>query len=324
MNGAAIIMLGLIAYGTLHIKTTTFMPWQWLMIIFGAITFVVSILFFFYFPDSPATAKFLTPEERILAVERIKVNQAGVENKHFKRDQFIECLRDPKTWLFFFIAAISNVTNSLSNQRQIIVAGFGFTPLQTTLIGCVDGVVEIIVIFCTVTSAAYFKNARAFSASLAYAVAIFGSILVNALPSADRVGLLFSYWISVTSIAPFVVLLAWVGATTAGHTKRITTNAVVMIGYGVGNSVGPQYWKKQYQPRDHIPWAILSACWFVSAILLLATRFYLARENTKREQEEHDDTYDDVYVSENGEKLKVDRAFLDLTDKQNREFRYEL
>ena len=29
----------------------------------------------------------------------------------------------------------------LSNQRAIIVKGFGFTSLQTTLIGCVDGVV---------------------------------------------------------------------------------------------------------------------------------------------------------------------------------------
>ena len=71
----------------------------------------------FFFPDSPATARFLTPEERIIAVERIKVNQAGVENKRFKREQyafafvepkllcayclilgrFLECLSDPKS-----------------------------------------------------------------------------------------------------------------------------------------------------------------------------------------------------------------------------------
>ena len=48
----------------------------------------------------------------------------------------------------------------------------------------------VIVIFCTVTSATYWKNGRAYSAFLAYCVAILGSILVNALPSHDRVGLL--------------------------------------------------------------------------------------------------------------------------------------
>lgn len=94
------------------------------MIIFGTITLIVSVLFWcarnglcvtlsltprhrFLFPDSPTNAWFLTPEERIIAVERIKGNQAGVENKHWKREQFIECLKDPKTWLFFFISAIS-------------------------------------------------------------------------------------------------------------------------------------------------------------------------------------------------------------------------
>ncbi|KAI0797539.1 major facilitator superfamily domain-containing protein [Abortiporus biennis] len=327
MNGAAIIMLGLIAYGTLHIKTTHFMPWQWLMIIFGLVTLIVSVLFWFFFPDSPANAWFLTPEERVIAIERIKVNQAGVENKHFKKEQLIECLLDPKAWLFFFMAAISNVTNSLSNQRQIIVAGFGFTPIQTTLIGCVDGAVEIIVIFCTVTSATYWKNGRAYSASLAYCVAIFGSILVNALSSHHKVGLLFAYWISITSIAPFVVILGWVTSTTAGHTKRISMNAVVMIGYAVGNAAGPQYWKKKYQPRNHVPWAILSACWFATMVLILITRIYLARENKKRDQEGHDSTYDNVYLSDGSEKSeakKVDKAFLDLTDIQNRDFRYVL
>ena len=59
------------------------------MIIFGIITLIVSVLFWFFFPDSPANAWFLTPEERIIAVERIKVNQSGVENKHFKIEQCV-------------------------------------------------------------------------------------------------------------------------------------------------------------------------------------------------------------------------------------------
>lgn len=323
MNGAAIVMLGLIAYGTLHIKSGVLAPWQWLMLIFGIITLVVGVLFWFFFPDSPTTAWFLTPEERVLAVERIKGNQAGVENKHFKKEQLIECLRDPKTWLFFFFAAISNVTNSLSNQRQIIVAEFGFTDIQTTLLGCVDGVVEIIVIYCTVTSATYWKDGRAYSGALAYAVAILGSILVNVLPSSDRVGLLFCYWISISSIAPFVIMLAWVGSTTAGHTKRITTNAIVMVGYAVGNAAGPQYWKAEYQPRNHVPWAILSACWAASAAIMLVTRWHLARENAQREAG-GEDVRPEVYVEEGGEKRRVDKAFLDLTDRQNRDFRYVL
>ena len=71
-----------------------------------------------------------------------------------------------------------------------------------------------------------------------------------------------------------------------------------MIGYAVGNAAGPQYWKAQYQPRNRVPWIILAACWAASALLLLATRWWLARENARREREGPDGRYDDVYVSE--------------------------
>lgn len=51
----------------------------------------------------------------------------------------------------------------------------------------------------------------------------------------------------------------------------------------------------------------------------------LNAENKKRELETHDDQYDNVYVLDAaGVEKKVDKAFLDLTDKQNRDFRYVL
>lgn len=82
------------------------------------------------------------------------------------------------------------------------------------------------------------------------------------------------------------------------RTTGLTTNAIVMIGYAVGNAAGPQYWQKKYQPRNHVPWLILSICWAVSALLLLATRAYLAWENARRERAGPDERYDDVYVTE--------------------------
>ena len=102
-----------------------------------------------------------------------------------------------------------------------------------------------------------------------------------------------------------MIFLAWVGNVTAGHTKRVTTNAIVMVGYAVGNAVGPQYWQARYQPRNRVPWAILAACWAASLLILLATRFYLAAENRRRDRAPHDATYDDAcVVDEKGEEKK--------------------
>jgi len=333
MKGVSTIFLGLLAFGCLHIKTTSFEPWQWLVTITGILTLFTSVLFWFFFPDSPTNAWFLTPEERVKVVVRIRDNQAGIENKTFKMEQVTEALTDPKTWLFAFFAACSTVWNSLTNQRQIILNQFGFSLVDTTLLGCVDGVVEIIAIYLGVTIAARWSNGKVWTAILSYVPAIIGTILVATLPGTNKVGLLFCYWVSIWGVIPFVIFLSWVGMSTSGHTKRVTVNAIVLIAYCVGNAAGPFMWQAKYKPRNKVPFAIISACSLASAITLLVTRQYLAHQNKKRDEEaaagaDKEDKYDEVYITvmEDGKAVerKVDRAFQDLTDLQNREFRYVL
>lgn len=73
----------------------------------GVVTFLFGIVFFLFFPDSPTSSRFLSAEERALAVERIKVNQSGVENKTWKKAQFIEALMDLKVWIMAAFAFLS-------------------------------------------------------------------------------------------------------------------------------------------------------------------------------------------------------------------------
>ncbi|KAK7034005.1 hypothetical protein VNI00_012435 [Paramarasmius palmivorus] len=359
MNGFAVIFLGFLAFGVLHTKVgPLFLSSRFsklnstcqfpisdtrlhamemtadrlshrLMIITGIITLVIAVLFWFWFPDSPTTASFLTPEERILAVKRIQVNQTGVENKHWKREQFIETLKDPKVWVMALFSMVSNLINSLINQRQLIVNQFGFTVIQTTLIGCVDGVVEIITIWLGVVLATTKPVGRGYAGILMFIPALLGCLLVNLLPSHMKIGLLFSYWLSIFGIAPSPIFLGWVSTLTSGHTKRITTNAIVLISYAIGNIAGPFVWKEQYKPRNHVPWTLLAVSVGVSALLLWALRAMLAMENKRRDSENRDETYDNVYITHinadgTTEEKKVDKAFLDLTDIQNRDFRYVL
>jgi ACS family allantoate permease-like MFS transporter len=73
---------------------------------------LVSIAFFFLVPDSPAStllfippyaviliisiaAWFLSHEEKVQALERIRSNQQGVGNKYFKKYQIFAALKDP-------------------------------------------------------------------------------------------------------------------------------------------------------------------------------------------------------------------------------------
>jgi ACS family allantoate permease-like MFS transporter len=55
--------------------------------------------------------RWLSKEDRILAVERIRMNGQGVGNKHFKFYQLKEALLDPLSWAFFFYALIADIPN---------------------------------------------------------------------------------------------------------------------------------------------------------------------------------------------------------------------
>ncbi|KAF5365557.1 hypothetical protein D9757_010906 [Collybiopsis confluens] len=329
MNGTAQIILSFVAYGVLHITESKLEPWQWLMMITGLFTVVLAISFWFFFPDSPTNAWFLTPKERAMAIQRIKENQTGVENKRFKKEQLFELLGESKTWLFFIFSIIDNIPNSLTNQGTIIINSFGFTPLQVTLLGCVPGVIEIAAIWSGVEISARIPNSRAYVGSIYFLPSLIGVFLVNFLPWTNQVGLLISVWLCTVQITAFVMSLAWVSVTTAGHTKKVTMNAIMLCGYCIGNAIGPFMWQEQYKPRNHVPWLVIGICYVLSTMMLLTIRVHLSRENQRRDAESVDGKYDNVYMERMGsdgvlEKVKVDKEFLDLTDVQNREFRYVL
>ena len=103
-NSSSGIFGGLIAYGISHI-TGNLASWRWLFIIFGIISFVWSIVLAIYLPDSPLTARFLNEHERIVAIERVRNNETGIKNSHWKMSQMWEALRDPAVGVRFFDAS---------------------------------------------------------------------------------------------------------------------------------------------------------------------------------------------------------------------------
>jgi MFS transporter, ACS family, allantoate permease len=46
----------------------------------------------------------------------------------------------------------------------------------------------------------------------------------------------------------------------------------------------------------YVLWQVIGICYAVCPVLLLVIRYYLSRENKRRDTERPDNTYDDVYV----------------------------
>lgn len=99
-----------IAVGTAA-NPTSLAGWQILFLATGLVTAAVGIIFFFTVPDNQLNARWLKKDDRILALERIRVNQQGVGNKHWKFYQFKEALTDPMVWAFVMYALIADIPN---------------------------------------------------------------------------------------------------------------------------------------------------------------------------------------------------------------------
>lgn len=102
-------------------------------------------------------------------------------------------------------------------------------------------------------------------------------------------------------------------ANTAGHTKKITTNAMLLIGYCLGNFVGPFFFVSNQAPRYNLGVGMMFFCIGVQALSIVGIWVLLWSRNRSRGELTEADV---VQAYENG--------FKDLTDKQNMHFRVSL
>lgn len=113
-TGLSVIFTGSIGYAIGDIKGTG--QWRYFFWITGAMTCAWSIIVGLFLPDNPVKAKFLSERQKAIAIDRVRADQTGIENKTWKRDQMIEAFTDPKTWLMvLFNLWISIPNGGLTN-----------------------------------------------------------------------------------------------------------------------------------------------------------------------------------------------------------------
>ena len=93
------IIGGGLNYGFAQVEGGGLRRWQYIYLLAGSLTFLFGLACFVLLPDSPVDAWFLTPDERVAAVERLRAGQTGVRCVRFKGAQVREALLDVKVWL---------------------------------------------------------------------------------------------------------------------------------------------------------------------------------------------------------------------------------
>ncbi|KAF7586079.1 hypothetical protein BBP40_009610 [Aspergillus hancockii] len=320
-NASCSIIGSMIAYGIAHYRGH-FSQWKMLFLIFGLMTVTWSVVLWFYLPDAPDNAHFLTPSEREFASLRPKKFQRTTQTKRWHRDQFMESLKDPKAWwllLFSFITCVPN--GGTTSFQTLIIKGFGYNKYQTILMGLPASGFQLITVILVAIFTTTVRKSRVTALILIYLMAIAGILMVKLLPEGRKLPRLAGYWL-VTAIAPvFPVMLSLFASNTAGFTKKSTIAALIFIGYCVGNLIGPQFFKDSEAPNYHTAYTAILICFAIAIVLAIILRVYLEWESRRRDEEqgEHIDP-----EGTRGIDLHTDEALdqADETDLQNRSFRY--
>lgn len=103
-------------------------------------------------------------------------------------------------------------------------------------------------------------------------------------------------------------------ANTAGHTKRITTNAVLLIGYCLGNFIGPFFFKIEQAPTYPLGVGMMLLCIGIQVLCLVSIWLLLWSRNKSRRSIHAE-------LEGNGHRVEAfERALLDETDFENKYF----
>ena len=114
---------------------------------------------------------------------------------------------------------------------------------------------------------------------------------------------MYTYW------APYVTLVSVYQANLAGHTKKVTLYAWFFISWATGNIIGPQTFREEQAPVYTGGTIAMIVCYVVAMICVLAYGFLCHLSNQQRKE---------TIESE----LAADQDWLDMTDKENKAFKY--
>ncbi|KAJ9311979.1 hypothetical protein DTO271D3_7826 [Paecilomyces variotii] len=308
------IIGGALNYGFGQITSGSLKRWQYIYIFAGCLTAVFS-LWCFCLPNSPISAWFLTKEERLVAVERLRKGQTGTREQKIKLGQVKEALLDIKVWLIFIMmGAAYTINGAVSGFGPLIVSTFGYNTLDAILFQFPLGGITAIFVCLAGWLCSRVHNLRIIFLVACCLPVIAGCIIIwksewGHRPAAPVVG-----YSIIGFFGPVVSLIITLGASNvAGATKKSFMAAGIFVFYNVGNIIGPQLINSKTKDR-HYPelWIGLIICYVITVIAALILYFVLWRANKQKER---------LDVDENSR----DRiAFHDLTDKENPFFRYVL
>ncbi|EAU29560.1 conserved hypothetical protein [Aspergillus terreus NIH2624] len=244
---------GAIAYGVGHMNGAHGLSaWRWLFIIEGAPSCAAAFLVWFFLPDYPETAKWLTPDEKALAARRLAAEGSKGAASAMTWADARAVLTDWRLYAHYAVYfGISTPFSSLSLFTPAITSGLGYANLRAQLMTVPPWAAAYVVTTAAAWSADHFNSRGLHSAAFALIGAM--GFLASAVLPPDAYLHRYGCLIVATSgaFACIPPLLGWLSAnltSTAGTGLAIALN----VSFGApGQIVGVWIYKSEEKARGY-------------------------------------------------------------------------
>ncbi|KDQ16604.1 hypothetical protein BOTBODRAFT_129478 [Botryobasidium botryosum FD-172 SS1] len=273
---------GALAYGIGNLDGLSGLEgWRWLFILEGLPCCVCAVLVFLIMPDFPETAKWLSPEEKELAVKRLQ----GLASTKAAKVTWAEAKKTLRDWRLYFhyvsYICIAAPFASIALFSPSIVGGLGYEGLRAQLFTIPPYATAYLVTLCVALSAERY-NARSLHASACMLAGSLGFLIQAILPPASfkaRYAMLCLAAAGTFSSIP--QLLAWL-TINLHSTAAIGLAVALNITFsGPGQVVGTWIYRQSDAPRYRSGHLINFAVLLFGAVVVQGLRLYYVWKNKR-------------------------------------------
>ncbi|KAJ8488388.1 hypothetical protein ONZ45_g13974 [Pleurotus djamor] len=295
---------GLLAFGISFMGGTAgLLGWSWIFILEGIATVVVGVVSFIVLVDFPATASFLTPEERafiihkksqpscILTCDRCLTKLAEYDNssvgeeEHFSVSHIWAALLDWQVWLhilvyFSIIGPLYGITLFLPS----IINTFGHPPAISQLLTVPPYVFAILFFFAHYSDKLRLRSPFILAGLV---MCLFG-FAINISNAPSGVKYFGTFFVVAGSYAAFPGVVAWLGNNLAGQYKR---GVGMALHIGIGNfsgAIASNIYRAQDNPRYLVGHGVELMFVGIGFIAVPTVVFLYKRINAQRDRVERE------------------------------------
>ncbi|KAG0692559.1 major facilitator superfamily domain-containing protein [Suillus ampliporus] len=261
----------------------------WLFYIEGGITIFVAICAIFILPDFPHNTRWLTPEERALAISRLAEDGYG-KNDELEKQTTMQGLWDAVSdWKVWWISAafiFQYIGQSFANYFPTLSATMGYGTTVTLLL-CTPpwGFAAIVAFVISKHSDKTQRRYRYFAIS--NAVGALGFII--SMCTMNTVVRYISLFLMAQIIAGYMVLWGWISNTFDREPAKRAVAIALINGLGQTGSVAGSYvWPSNWGPTYRYSCAICITGVAVATGMFGVMHLYLKHENERIERNERD------------------------------------